>query len=231
MNYRFYLGDIRLPVAPAQLTIKYPDKHKRLDLAGGREIVFPKANGVAEISFSALLPQRKYPFAVYEGSFCLGGIILLQLLRMRDSGEPFRFIILRQTPDKGFLAPTNMQVIFSQINSREDANDGNDIYVDIKLTEYREARVKNLRANSDGGSAISSTPPVRPTDTAPVITSYTVVKGDSLWIISHRFLGAGHRWKEIYNLNKSVIDARNKGTGKPYYTIYPGQVFTLPQRG
>ncbi|MCL1866304.1 MAG: LysM peptidoglycan-binding domain-containing protein, partial [Oscillospiraceae bacterium] len=69
---------------------------------------------------------------------------------------------------------------------------------------------------------------VRSVDTSPPVSNtYTVVKGDSMWLIAHKFLGDGSRYKELYNMNKSVIDAGNKGTGNPTYTIYPGQVFRL----
>lgn len=39
---------------------------------------------------------------------------------------------------------------------------------------------------------------------------YTIKKGDTLWKIAERELGKGHRWKYIYELNKSVIKNPNK---------------------
>jgi nucleoid-associated protein YgaU len=47
-------------------------------------------------------------------------------------------------------------------------------------------------------------------------------------MLAHKLLGDGSRYKEIYALNKDVIDAGNKGTGNSVYTIYAGQVFKLP---
>lgn len=47
--------------------------------------------------------------------------------------------------------------------------------------------------------------------------TYTVVKGDSLWAIAEKYLGAGARYPEIKSLN-----------GLPSNTIYPGQVLKLP---
>jgi hypothetical protein len=138
MNYCFYLGDIRLPVTPSRLDIKYPNKHSKIDLAGGEEVVFHKSKGLAEVSFTALLPRVQYPFAVYENGFVSGGLLLLRLLHLRDTGEPVRFIVLRRFCDGRSIAPTNINSVVSSMHTREDAGDGSDIYLDVKLTEYRE---------------------------------------------------------------------------------------------
>ena len=227
MSYSFYLGDVRLPVAPAVLDIRYPDKIGRVNLASGQEIVLSKSAGLVEIGFTALLPQTVYPFAQYDNKFVRGGIILRDLLDMKESGEPFRFIILRRTQGSESLDRTNIKVVFSHIFSREDAGEGSDISVDIKLVEFRDIVVGNVR-NESGAAVPSGGTLVRSVDTSPPVSNtYTVVKGDSMWLIAHRFWGDGSRYKELYNMNKSVVDAGNKGTGNPVYTIYPGQVFRL----
>lgn len=54
----------------------------------------------------------------------------------------------------------------------------------------------------------------------PKIATITVSRGDSLWRISHRALGAGTRYAVIYKANQKQIRNPN--------LIYPGQVFVLP---
>lgn len=55
----------------------------------------------------------------------------------------------------------------------------------------------------------------------PVETkSYTVVKGDTLWGIARRYLGAGSKWNTIYEANKDIIKNPN--------LIYVGQVLEIP---
>lgn len=56
----------------------------------------------------------------------------------------------------------------------------------------------------------------------PKITTTTVARGDSLWRISQRALGAGQRYAVIYRANQQQIRNPN--------LIYPGQVFVLPAR-
>ena len=54
-----------------------------------------------------------------------------------------------------------------------------------------------------------------------IYKTYTVVKGDCLWNIAKKYLGAGNRYVEIYELNRDIIKNPHK--------IYPGQILRLPE--
>lgn len=63
-------------------------------------------------------------------------------------------------------------------------------------------------------------------------TSYTVQSGDTLWSIAKRFLGDGVRWREIYDLNKTIIEktAKNRGleSSDNGHWIFRGTVLQIP---
>ena len=82
------------------------------------------------------------------------------------------------------------------------------------------------------GSSNPSNPPSssKPPSSGSNPSSYTVKSGDSLYSIAKAKLGIGTRYTEIYNLNKSAIDARNAGKNCSKYTIYAGMTLKLPAK-
>jgi nucleoid-associated protein YgaU len=72
------------------------------------------------------------------------------------------------------------------------------------------------------GSSSTAPPPGQggvPGAVAPMST-YVVVKGDSLSKIAQRAYGDGNKWRKIYEANKDVI--------KNPDLIYPGQSLRIP---
>ncbi len=222
-GYDFYLNKCLLPVAPPKLTVKINNANKTVTLINEGEINILKMAGLTDIEFECRIPQEQYPFAVYKSGF-KGADYFLDCFESLKSGKaPFQFIVCRRRPTGKRLFDTNIKVAMEDYKITEDAKDGFDVLVKIKLKQWRDYGTKTVNITNNMEKPKASVEPQREVGvTAPTETqTYTVVKGDCLWNIAKRFYGNGSKYSTIYNASRSVIG------GNPNL-IYPGQVLTIP---
>ena len=227
--YKFYLDGMLLPITPSSLSLKINNQNETVRLINEGEINILKNAGLSEFSFDFIIPQNTYPFANYEVGYKGAAYFLDRIEALKTDKKPFKFIVSRRTPRGTVLFDTDMLVSLEEYEVNEDAGNARDLIVSISLKQYRAYGTKVLRvprstttvARVTQVSLPAPSPPREPGVTQPNYKTYAVVRGDCLWKISARFLGKGSRWREIYDLNRSVIG------GNPNL-IYPGQVFRLP---
>ncbi|HFL2413444.1 TPA: LysM peptidoglycan-binding domain-containing protein [Clostridioides difficile] len=230
MAYDFYLDGVQLPITPGKLEIKITNKNKTVDLINTGEVNILKKEGLSEISFEAEFTHNKLPF--YRGTFKDVQFFLSKLELLKTDCKPFQFIVSRELGNK-VLFNTNMKVSLEEYNIVEDAENGSDTKVAIKLKQYRDYSTKKLvlapHKNETDRPNVKIEPKrvdsVNATNTKT--KTYTVKAGDSLWSICQKQLGNGSLYKKVYELNKSMMDKANKGKNLSKYTIYKGQVLKL----
>ena len=127
-------------------------------------------------------------------------------------------------PSDRKLFNTNIKVTLEDYKLTEDAGDGFDVTVKVKLKQWRDYGTKTVNITMAASKPRAAAEPQRESTTSPApaqAASYTVVKGDCLWNIAKKFYGNGSKYTVIYNANKGVIG------GNPNL-IYPEQVLTIP---
>lgn len=225
-GYDFYLKKCLLPVAPSKLQIKTNMGNETVTLMNEGQVNILKQAELKEIEFECQLPQVRYPYAVYKSGFRKASYFLNYFEKLKQSQKPFQFIVSRALPNGKALFSTNIKVSLESYTVTEEAKNGFDVTVKIKLKEYRKYGTKTVTIIEKGSdsNAEAVVQETRETESSPAPESpqtYTVVAGDCLWNIAKKFYGDGAKYQVIYEANRDVIG------GNPNQ-IYPGQVLTIP---
>lgn len=223
-GYDFYLNKCLLPVTPSKLQIKINNANETVTLINEGQINLLKKAELTDIEFECQIPQVRYPYAVYKSGFQGASYFLDYFESLKTSRKPFQFLVSRTLPNGKVLFSTNIKVSMESYSITEEAEDGFDLLVKIKLKQYREYGTKTITLKSEDSGQKAEVSQTRAAETSPAPTSaqtYTVVKGDCLWKIAKKFYGDGSKYRELYEGNKEVVG------GNPN-RIYPGQVLTIP---
>ena len=201
-----------MPQTPAKLSVKIKGKNSTVTLLNEGEINFLKYPGLTEITLPLVFPMltgRMRP-----------DYYLSLLERAKNARSTTQFIMTRTTPSGQVLFDTNIKVSVEDYTIEENASNGLDISVEVKLKQYRDYSTKVVTLQN----AVQKTASVtqnRATATAPSVKTYTVKRGDTLWGIAKKYYGNGAEYSRIFNANRDKIKNPN--------LIYPGQVLTVPQ--
>lgn len=224
MAYYFYLDKVLLPIAPSSLDIKINNQNKTLTLINDGEINILKKAGLSDVNFDCLIPQVKYPFALYKSGFQRASYYLDKFEQLKTNQKSFQFIVTRTLPNGKMLFDTNMKVSLEDYTIKENSKEGFDLVVSIKLKQYRDYGTKTANITFAQSKPKATVKQARPTTSSPAPKikprTHKVVRGDTLWAIAKKFYGKGSQYPKIYNANKDKVKNPN--------LIYPGQVLTIP---
>ncbi len=217
--YQFYLDGVLLPVAPSELQVKISNQNETINLINQGEFTLLRKPGLSAVSFTALLPQVRYPFAAYPEGFHTADYYLTLLERLKAEKKTFPFVVARTWGNKTLMTSQfdggkSTLMSLEDYTVKESVDLGADVEVDVTLKQYRPFATQKIAVakKETGEIEVKEQPAARPAK-EPAKT-YTVKKGDSLWAICQKQLGNGNRYREIADLN---------GIKNPSL-IYPGQV-------
>lgn len=216
--YYFILDKLVLPVTPSAIQFDYSGQNKTITLINDGEINILKDGKLEDISFSFLIPSRKYAFNTIPATTNSQKKFVDWMKRTKEKKKPFQFIIVRFKPNYVPNFYTNVKVSLESYNLQEDADNGFDIVATVKLKRYKPFGTKTLLVDGDKATLQNQ----RDSSTSPkptTATEYKVKDGDSLWKIAKFNYGDGAKYLEL---------AKSNGIINPD-TLKAGETITLPK--
>lgn len=229
--YDVYIDNVILPIAPSKIKTDIKNNNKTVNLINDGEVNILKDPGLTEIAFDILLPNFRYPFAKYPTGFKNAAYYLEVFEKYKKNKKPFQFIVSRILPSGRVLFYTNMKMTMESYSVSDEASEGFDMTVSLKLKQYKPYGTKATNISN----RVSTCASIKRTagagaDTAGTI--YIIASGDTLWSIAKKMLGDGEKRTLIYNTNVEIIEQAAKEHGLASsgngHWIFPGTVITIP---
>lgn len=173
-GYDFYLKKCLLPITPDKLQIKINNANETLTLINEGEINILKTAELTDVEFECRIPQVKYPFATYKSGFKGASYFLDYFESLKVDKKPFQFIVSRIMPNGKVLFSTNMKVSMEDYKITEQAKDGFDLTVKIKLKQYRDYGTKTVNIKIAASKPKATVQETRSTESKPATKSYKV---------------------------------------------------------
>lgn len=182
------------------------------------DVAVPTGSGLAGASWDSTFPgYGRNDNSMQRGTWKDPSTYHNILEDWKANGTPLNLLVV------GY--PINLDVLVEDYDGDFTGAFG-DIDYSVKFKEDRDLTITSTTVAKSSQSTETKRSTVE-------TTSYTIVKGDCLWSISQRFLGAGSKWRTIYEANKEIIESTAKKYGRKSsdngWWIYPGVTIQIPK--
>lgn len=206
--YYMYIDKMEIPIPPAEMTTTIAGKNETIDLIGKGEVNIIKPPGLTEVSFKFMLPNSNYPFnqsTLFKGR--KAKYYIDELKKIKKKGV-IQFIMVRMSPKGSMLAMTNMKATLEDWNIEEAAEEGLDMYANVKLKKWKDWGAKRIEVTTDeNGKATGTVQGDRPTTGKEVPKSVKSGFGATLQQVVRTQLGNPDNLFAIAALNKIAVPA------------------------
>jgi len=225
MEVEIYLTDLetgnrmRFPMLPREIEVQTGALFQNYTILGLGDIKLPTGQELRIFSWQGKLPGEAQQNDPYIKEWRSPLEIQSAWSIYRRDKKKLRLLVTE--------TPINHDVYVQNYRAKYSGGYGDYDY-DIRFIEARDLVVNlasgfgagnGTNGNAANGNSASEQNLNRPQP--PQSSTYTVVRGDTLWSIAQRKLGAGNRWREIFEINRGVI-----GNNPDF--ILPGQILTIP---
>lgn len=202
MTYGIYLSvkndaeGFRLPQNPEEVEVKIKGNGEGFKISKLGSVNIPMDVELEEFPLESFFPGQDYHFLVAD--FQKPEVYIEKLRRWQREKIPVRYIYVN-----GSFAINELTTIESF--TIKETFGTTDVPFQLTLKKYvpfgpQKMVVKKPVSISSVATVVKKTTPPRQ-DTKPTPKTYSLVKGDSLWKVAQKFLGAGNRFNEIAKLN------------------------------
>lgn len=206
--YYMYLDRMEIPIPPPEMTTTVSGKNETIDLIGKGEVNILKPAGLTEVSFKFMLPNSNYPFnqsTLFKGR--KAKYYIDELKKLKKKGV-IQFIMVRMSPKGAMLAMTNMKATLEDWNIEEAAEEGLDMYANVKLKKWKDWGAKRIEVTTDENGKVTGTVQGdRPTTGKEVPKSVKSGFGATLQQVVRTQLGNPDNLFAIAALNKIAVPA------------------------
>ena len=206
--YYMYIDRMEIPIPPPEMTTTVSGKNETIDLIGKGEVNILKPAGLTEVSFKFMLPNSNYPFnqsTLFKGR--KAKYYIDELKKIKKKGV-IQFIMVRMSPKGSMLAMTNMKATLEDWSIEEAAEEGLDMYANVKLKKWKDWGAKRIEVTTDENGKVTGTVQGdRPTTGKEVPKSVKSGFGATLQQVVRTQLGNPDNLFAIAALNKIAVPA------------------------
>lgn len=218
--------EIVFPMLPDKVHISGGGKFLTYQIINIGDVKIPRGSSLEEISWNeAMLPGAKRKTEFYVHNWQEPKKIIKAIEKARDAGTKCTLLITGTV--------INLDVYIDKFEGDYKGGHGDFIY-SIKFSEARDVKIYTYKPPKAKKGKKTPKHKKRPTPKKKKgrdgnnskTQTITVKSGDCLWALAQKYLGRGSRYKEIYNLNKAVINRHHGGPNM----IWPGDRLRLPAK-
>lgn len=216
---------LQIPVLPEEIKVSYSSGNSSVTVIDFGDIIIKQGRKAAQYSFSSIFPL--YPFSGSIKNVSSPKTYVSQIQKFMDDKSVVKLVLARA--NNKFVGIT-VNVVIDKFEYSESGEDPGVIEYSITFKEYRTVTVNQIKTNNKKTTKSSNK---KRTSTKSTAKTYKVKSGDCLYNIAKKELGNSNRWREIYNLNKTVIEKTAKQHGykssSTGHWIFPGTILELPK--